>query len=88
MTRRAAGFPMLFLCIVAGEDPVKSRPLLAECIQTLLALANEPLPQDWGQTVDLPQVRGQNCLSVPRAHTFRDGIVNKKVQRFLLATPK
>ncbi|XP_072839234.2 tRNA (32-2'-O)-methyltransferase regulator THADA [Pogona vitticeps] len=62
ITRRAAGFPMLFLCIVAGEDPAKSRPLLAGCIQTLLALANEPLPQDWDQTVDLPQVSAVHVL--------------------------
>ncbi|KAJ7309651.1 hypothetical protein JRQ81_007708 [Phrynocephalus forsythii] len=62
VTRRAAGFPMLFLCIASGEDPAKSRPLLADCIQTLLALASEPLPQDWDQTVDLPQVSAIHVL--------------------------
>lgn len=56
ITRRAAGFPMLFLCIVSGEDPAQARPLLALCIQTLLALAATALPQDWDQTLDLPQV--------------------------------
>uniref|UniRef100_A0A8D0GA19 DUF2428 domain-containing protein n=1 Tax=Sphenodon punctatus TaxID=8508 RepID=A0A8D0GA19_SPHPU len=50
VTRRASGFPMLFLCIVVGEDPAKSRPLLSHCIQTLLALANAPLPRNWDQT--------------------------------------
>ncbi|XP_042297557.1 thyroid adenoma-associated protein homolog isoform X2 [Sceloporus undulatus] len=62
ITRRAAGFPMLFLCIVVGEDPAKSRPLLAHCIQTLLALASEPLPHNWDQTVDLPQVSAVHVL--------------------------
>ncbi|XP_008115552.1 tRNA (32-2'-O)-methyltransferase regulator THADA isoform X2 [Anolis carolinensis] len=62
ITRRAAGFPMLFLCIVAGEDPTKSRPLLASCVKTLLALAAEPLPCNWDQTVDLPQVSAVHVL--------------------------
>ncbi|XP_063171374.1 tRNA (32-2'-O)-methyltransferase regulator THADA-like [Candoia aspera] len=62
ITRRAAGFPMLFLCIVAGEDPAKSRPLLAHCIQTLLALANEPISHSSDQTVDLPQVLAVHVL--------------------------
>jgi len=56
ITRRAAGFPMLFLCIVSGENPAQARPLLTRCIQTLLALATMALPQDWDQTLDLPQV--------------------------------
>ncbi|XP_074015836.1 tRNA (32-2'-O)-methyltransferase regulator THADA-like [Numenius arquata] len=56
ITRRAAGFPMLFLCIVSGEAPAQARPLLTRCIQTLLALATTALPQDWDQTLDLPQV--------------------------------
>uniref|UniRef100_A0A8C8SWJ4 Thyroid adenoma-associated protein homolog n=1 Tax=Pelusios castaneus TaxID=367368 RepID=A0A8C8SWJ4_9SAUR len=62
ITRRAAGFPMLFLCIVAGEDSASSRQLLAHCIQTLLALANTPLPQHWDQTLDLPQVSALHVL--------------------------
>ncbi|XP_069726966.1 tRNA (32-2'-O)-methyltransferase regulator THADA-like isoform X2 [Phaenicophaeus curvirostris] len=56
ITRRAAGFPMLFLCIVSGEAPVQARPLLTRCVQMLLALATMALPQDWDQTLDLPQV--------------------------------
>lgn len=47
---------MLFLCIVSGEAPAQARPLLAHCVQTLLALATAALPQDWDQTLDLPQV--------------------------------
>ncbi|XP_061458586.1 tRNA (32-2'-O)-methyltransferase regulator THADA-like isoform X2 [Rhineura floridana] len=62
VTRRAAGFPMLFLCIVVGEDPAKPRPLLASCLERLLALAGEPLPKDWDQTVDLPQVSAVHVL--------------------------
>ncbi|KAJ6656538.1 hypothetical protein lerEdw1_003664 [Lerista edwardsae] len=62
VTRRAAGFPMLFLCIVPGEGPAKSHPLLADCIQTLLALASTPIRQDWDQTLDLPQVSAVHVL--------------------------
>ncbi|XP_007435523.1 thyroid adenoma-associated protein homolog isoform X1 [Python bivittatus] len=62
ITRRAAGFPMLFLCIVAGEDPAKSRPLLAHCIWTLLTLALEPISHSSDQTVDLPQVSAVHVL--------------------------
>ncbi|KAL8180334.1 UNVERIFIED_CONTAM: hypothetical protein K2H54_021079, partial [Gekko kuhli] len=62
ITRRAAGFPMLFLCILVGEDSAKSRPLLAHCCQTLLALAGRPLSQDWNQTLDLPQVSAVHVL--------------------------
>ncbi|XP_062446116.1 uncharacterized protein LOC134148231 isoform X2 [Rhea pennata] len=56
ITRRAAGFPMLFLCIVSAEAPAPARPLLARCIEALLALAASALPRDWDQTLDLPQV--------------------------------
>ncbi|XP_066055457.1 tRNA (32-2'-O)-methyltransferase regulator THADA-like isoform X3 [Chamaea fasciata] len=62
ITRRAAGFPMLFLCIVSGEPPAQARPLLTRCIQTLLALAATALPQDWDQTLDLPQVCALHVL--------------------------
>ncbi|KAI6076252.1 thyroid adenoma-associated protein-like protein [Aix galericulata] len=62
ITRRAAGFPMLFLCIVSGENPAQARPLLTRCIQTLLALASTALPQDWDQTLDLPQVCALHVL--------------------------
>ncbi|XP_030316686.1 thyroid adenoma-associated protein homolog [Calypte anna] len=62
ITRRAAGFPMLFLCIVSGEAPVQARPLLTRCVQTLLALATTALPQDWDQTLDLPQVCALHVL--------------------------
>ncbi|XP_061865677.1 tRNA (32-2'-O)-methyltransferase regulator THADA-like isoform X2 [Colius striatus] len=62
VTRRAAGFPMLFLCIVSGEAPAEARPLLTCCIHTLLALAATVLPQDWDQTLDLPQVCALHVL--------------------------
>ncbi|XP_077043870.1 tRNA (32-2'-O)-methyltransferase regulator THADA-like isoform X2 [Agelaius phoeniceus] len=62
ITRRAAGFPMLFLCIVSGEAPAQARPLLTHCIQTLLSLAAMALPQDWDQTLDLPQVCALHVL--------------------------
>ncbi|XP_061322023.1 tRNA (32-2'-O)-methyltransferase regulator THADA-like isoform X1 [Pezoporus flaviventris] len=62
ITRRAAGFPVLFLCIVSGEAPAQARPLLTHCVQTLLALASTALPQDWDQTLDLPQVCALHVL--------------------------
>ncbi|XP_058014598.1 thyroid adenoma-associated protein homolog isoform X2 [Ahaetulla prasina] len=62
ITRRAAGFPMLFLCIATGEDPAKSRPLLTHCIQMLLTLANRPISHSSDQTLDLPQVSAIHVL--------------------------
>ncbi|XP_049660531.1 thyroid adenoma-associated protein homolog isoform X3 [Accipiter gentilis] len=62
ITRRAAGFPMLFLCIVSGEAPTQARPLLTRCVQMLLALATTALPRDWDQTLDLPQVCALHVL--------------------------
>lgn len=56
VTRRAAGLPMLILCVVSAEEASKARPLLAHSIHTLLDTARSPLPQDWDQTLDLPQV--------------------------------
>ncbi|XP_037115240.1 thyroid adenoma-associated protein homolog isoform X1 [Syngnathus acus] len=73
VTRRAAGLPMLILCVVSVEEASKARPLLTHVMQTLLDTARVPLSENWDQTLDLPQVcavhtlqalvRG-SCLSV------------------------
>lgn len=47
---------MLILCVVSAEEASKSRPLLARSMETLLDTAKMPLPDDWDQTLDLPQV--------------------------------
>nr|XP_029493834.1 thyroid adenoma-associated protein homolog isoform X1 [Oncorhynchus nerka] len=62
VTRRAAGLPMLILCVVSAEEASKARPLLAHSIHTLLDTARSPLPQDWDQTLDLPQVCAVHTL--------------------------
>uniref|UniRef100_UPI0037E75B27 tRNA (32-2'-O)-methyltransferase regulator THADA n=1 Tax=Semicossyphus pulcher TaxID=241346 RepID=UPI0037E75B27 len=62
VTRRAAGLPMLILCVVSAEEASKSRPLLAHSIQTLLETARTPVPENWDQTVDLPQVCAVHTL--------------------------
>ncbi|KAG5840383.1 hypothetical protein ANANG_G00188220 [Anguilla anguilla] len=62
VTRRAAGLPMLILCVAAAEDASKSRPLLALSVATLLETAGAPVPQSWDQTVDLPQVCAVHTL--------------------------
>ncbi|XP_016143827.1 uncharacterized protein [Sinocyclocheilus grahami] len=62
VTRRAAGLPMLILGVLAAEDSSKTRPLLAQTINTLLDTAKAPLPQDWDQTLDLPQVCAVHTL--------------------------
>ncbi|XP_036383176.1 thyroid adenoma-associated protein homolog [Megalops cyprinoides] len=62
VTRRAAGLPMLILCLVAAEEASKSRPLLALSIKTLQETASTPVPQRWDQTVDLPQVCAVHTL--------------------------
>ncbi|XP_030074503.1 thyroid adenoma-associated protein homolog [Microcaecilia unicolor] len=62
LTRRAAGFPMLILGIVSGEQTLKSRLLLKQTVQDLLTLSNTPLPANWNQTLDLPQVSAVHVL--------------------------
>lgn len=60
VTRRAAGLPMLILCVLsageAGRAGKGGKPLLAQSVQTLLDTARRPLQDNWDQTVDLPQV--------------------------------
>ncbi|XP_030647585.1 thyroid adenoma-associated protein homolog [Chanos chanos] len=63
VTRRAAGLPMLILCILSAEDSGKTRPLLAQSIRNLLERARDPVPHDWDQTVDLPQVCAVHILN-------------------------
>ncbi|KTG32675.1 hypothetical protein cypCar_00004024 [Cyprinus carpio] len=62
VTRRAAGLPMLILGVLAAEDSSKTRPLLAQTINTLQDTAKAPLPRDWDQTLDLPQVCAVHTL--------------------------
>ncbi|KAM6930999.1 tRNA (32-2'-O)-methyltransferase regulator THADA [Xenentodon cancila] len=62
VTRRAAGLPMLILCVVSAEEASKARPLLALCVQTLLDTAKTPLNEKWDQTLDLPQVCAVHTL--------------------------
>ncbi|XP_059193716.1 thyroid adenoma-associated protein homolog [Centropristis striata] len=62
VTRRAAGLPMLILCVLSTEEASKARPLLAHSMQTLLETAKTPLPEDWDQTLDLPQVCAVHTL--------------------------
>lgn len=47
---------MLILCVVSAEETSKTRPLLADSIQTLLDTAQTRLSDNWDQTLDLPQV--------------------------------
>ncbi|XP_017580907.2 thyroid adenoma-associated protein homolog isoform X1 [Pygocentrus nattereri] len=62
VTRRAAGLPMLILGVLAAEESGASRPLLAHSVNTLLETARAPVPKDWDQTVDLPQVCAVHTL--------------------------
>ncbi|KAM9810968.1 tRNA (32-2'-O)-methyltransferase regulator THADA [Neosynchiropus ocellatus] len=62
VTRRAAGLPMLILCVLSAEENSKARPLLAHSIQTLLETAKTPLPENWDQTLDLSQVCAVHTL--------------------------
>ncbi|XP_068995115.1 tRNA (32-2'-O)-methyltransferase regulator THADA [Embiotoca jacksoni] len=62
VTRRAAGLPMLILCVVSAEEASKARPLLAHSMQTLLETAKTPLNEDLDQTLDLPQVCAVHTL--------------------------
>ncbi|TMS04030.1 Thyroid adenoma-associated protein-like protein [Larimichthys crocea] len=62
VTRRAAGLPMLILCVLAAGEASKAKPLLAKSMQTLLETAKTPLPENWDQTLDLPQVCAVHTL--------------------------
>ncbi|XP_041793146.1 thyroid adenoma-associated protein homolog isoform X2 [Chelmon rostratus] len=62
VTRRAAGLPMLILCVVSAGEASKTKQLLAHSMQTLLETARTPLPEDWDQTLDLPQVCAVHTL--------------------------
>ncbi|CAN9513218.1 unnamed protein product [Ophioblennius macclurei] len=62
VTRRAAGLPMMILCVLSAEDANKARPLLAHSMQTLLETAKTPLNEKWDQTLDLPQVCAVHTL--------------------------
>uniref|UniRef100_A0A3B5MH56 Si:ch211-225b11.4 n=1 Tax=Xiphophorus couchianus TaxID=32473 RepID=A0A3B5MH56_9TELE len=62
VTRRAAGLPMLILCVLSSEEISKARPLLALSMQTLLDTARRPLDENWDQTLDLPQVCAVHTL--------------------------
>ncbi|XP_041422958.1 thyroid adenoma-associated protein homolog isoform X2 [Xenopus laevis] len=60
VTRRAAGFPVLLQCILCAEGTL--HPLLTYSVESLLELAQEPLPSHWDQTRDLPQVSAVHAL--------------------------
>nr|XP_061803888.1 tRNA (32-2'-O)-methyltransferase regulator THADA-like [Nerophis lumbriciformis] len=62
VTRRAAGLPMLILCVLSAEEASKARPLLAHSMQILLDTARIPLAENWDQTRDLPQVCAVHTL--------------------------
>ncbi|TNM89604.1 hypothetical protein fugu_003838 [Takifugu bimaculatus] len=62
VTRRAAGLPMLILCICSAGETSKTRSLLCQSMRTLLETAKAPLSDNWDQTLDLPQV-------LPHSHT-------------------
>ncbi|XP_041856056.1 thyroid adenoma-associated protein homolog isoform X2 [Melanotaenia boesemani] len=62
VTRRAAGLPLLILCVVSAEEASKARPLLTLSMQTLLDTAKTPLDENWDQKLDLPQVCAVHTL--------------------------
>ncbi|KAJ0041712.1 hypothetical protein NL108_007923, partial [Boleophthalmus pectinirostris] len=62
VTRRAAGLPMLILCVLSAEVASKGRPLLAHSVEFLLETAKAPLPERWDQTLDLSQVCAVHTL--------------------------
>ncbi|KAL2092807.1 hypothetical protein ACEWY4_012605 [Coilia grayii] len=63
VTRRAAGLPMLFLCVLSAAESSRRTSLLSLSVGTLLEVANSPLPDSWDQTVDLPQVCAVHSLN-------------------------
>lgn len=62
---------MLILSVLAAEESSASHPLLAHSINTLLEIAGAPLPQNWDQTLDLPQVHPRLIIIVTYKLDFR-----------------
>uniref|UniRef100_A0AAV2MRW7 DUF2428 domain-containing protein n=1 Tax=Knipowitschia caucasica TaxID=637954 RepID=A0AAV2MRW7_KNICA len=62
VTRRAAGLPMLILCVLSAEVGSRGRPLLTHCVEFLSDKAKTPLPEQWDHTLDLPQVCAVHTL--------------------------
>ncbi|XP_075072219.1 tRNA (32-2'-O)-methyltransferase regulator THADA-like [Mixophyes fleayi] len=84
VTRRAAGFPVLLQCILSAEGP--QHPLLDTCVPSLLALAREPLPCNWDQTRDLPQVSAVHALqTMLRSASLRSTLLNHAVPMMSLS---
>ncbi|XP_053313334.1 thyroid adenoma-associated protein homolog [Spea bombifrons] len=84
VTRRAAGFPVLLQSILCGEGA--PHMLLASCVHSLLVLANEPLPADWDQTHDLPQVSAVHALqTMLRCSVLRATLLTQAVPMMSLA---
>ncbi|KAM4808102.1 tRNA (32-2'-O)-methyltransferase regulator THADA-like [Rhinophrynus dorsalis] len=84
VTRRAAGFPVLLQCILCAEGT--QHPLLASCVHSLLELAQEPLPSNWDQTRDLPQVSAVHALqNLFRSAGLRSTLLTHAVPMMSLA---
>ncbi|XP_018424157.1 PREDICTED: thyroid adenoma-associated protein homolog [Nanorana parkeri] len=84
VTRRAAGFPLLLQCILSAEG--SQHPLLESCVLSLLTLAKKPLPTNWDQTRDLPQVTAVHALqSMLRSASLRSTLLNHAVPMMSLA---
>ncbi|KAJ7360154.1 hypothetical protein OS493_018142 [Desmophyllum pertusum] len=62
VTRRSAGLPVVFCCILSCEPTSGQRPLLKHCMKSLLDTAASPLPIVIDQHKDLPQVHAINIL--------------------------
>lgn len=86
VTRRAAGLPMLILGVLAAEESSTSHPLLAQTISTLLEIAGAPLPQNWDQTLDLPQVHPLPIIYYG-LFTYRLRFFGKMWSCYLLLSP-
>ncbi|KAM8961746.1 tRNA (32-2'-O)-methyltransferase regulator THADA-like [Pelodytes ibericus] len=84
VTRRAAGFPVLLQSILCAEGP--QHALLTSCIQSLLSLAKEPIPNNWDQTRDLPQVSAVHALqTMLRSTVLRSTLLTHAVTMMSLA---
>ncbi|KAM3939686.1 tRNA (32-2'-O)-methyltransferase regulator THADA-like [Leptodactylus fuscus] len=84
VTRRAAGFPVLLQGLLSAEGPQHS--LLETSVLALLTLAQEPLPFNWDQTRDLPQVSAVHALqSMLRSAGLRSTLLCHAVPMISLA---
>ena len=83
VTRRSAGLPFCIVALLVGQSsavgPLAPTDILSSVMTELLRVAESPLPDDFDQRNDLPQVHAMNVLRA----IYRDARLAKGVFPFI-----